>query len=42
MTTNFATCDLCDDHKNDTDGAFRVLPPIFRDFGKHRFSREWI
>jgi regulator of ribonuclease activity A len=30
----FATCDLCDDHKNDTDGAFRVLPPIFRDFGK--------
>lgn len=29
----FATCDLCDDHKNDTDGAFRVLPPVFRDFG---------
>lgn len=29
----FATCDLCDLHKNDTDGAFRVLPPVFRDFG---------
>jgi regulator of ribonuclease activity A len=29
----FATCDLCDAHKNDTDGAFRVLPPVFRDFG---------
>ena len=32
--TNFVTCDLCDEHKNDTDGAFRVLPPVFRDFGK--------
>jgi len=29
----FATCDLCDLHKNDSDGAFRVLPPVFRDFG---------
>lgn len=27
------TCDLCDQHKNDSDGAFRVLPPVFRDFG---------
>lgn len=27
------TCDLCDSHKNDSDGAFRVLPPVFRDFG---------
>jgi regulator of ribonuclease activity A len=27
------TCDLCDQHKNDADGAFRVLPPVFRDFG---------
>lgn len=34
--TDFVTCDLCDDHKNDTDGAFRVLPPVFRDFGKKR------
>lgn len=32
--TSFATCDFCDAHKNDTDGAFRVLPPVFRDFGK--------
>ena len=29
----FSTCDLCDAHKNDDDGAFRVLPPVFRDFG---------
>lgn len=31
--TQPATCDLCDLHKNDTSGAFRVLPPVFRDFG---------
>jgi regulator of ribonuclease activity A len=31
---NFATCDLCDAHKNDSDGSFRVLPPVFCDFGK--------
>ncbi len=29
----FACCDLCDVHKNDGSGAFRVLPPVFRDFG---------
>ena len=29
-----ATCDLCDAHKGDSDGAFRVLPPLFRDFGR--------
>jgi regulator of ribonuclease activity A len=33
LTIAFATCDLCDAHKNDTDGDFRVLPPVFRDFG---------
>lgn len=33
---DFATCDLCDEHKSDTDGAFRVLPPVFRDFGARR------
>jgi regulator of ribonuclease activity A len=33
-TPDFSTCDLCDAHKNDTDDAFRVLPPVFRDFGK--------
>jgi len=27
------TCDLCDAHKGDRSGAFRVLPPVFRDFG---------
>lgn len=30
---DFATCDLCDAHKNDTDGAFRVLPPVFASYG---------
>jgi regulator of ribonuclease activity A len=29
-----ATCDLCDANKADTDDAFRVLPPVFRDFGR--------
>ena len=28
-----STCDLCDAHRGDTDGSFRVLPPVFRDFG---------
>jgi regulator of ribonuclease activity A len=28
-----STCDLCDLHKADTTGSFRVLPPVFRDFG---------
>ncbi|MES2841532.1 MAG: ribonuclease E activity regulator RraA [Pseudomonadota bacterium] len=32
----FATCDLCDAHKGDTSGGFRVLPPVFRDFGAVR------
>ncbi len=38
-TPSFATCDLCDDHKSDDSGAFRVLPPVFREFGaKPRFA----
>lgn len=38
---SFATCDLCDAHKNDTSGQFRVLPPVFRDFGAvQKFSGE--
>jgi len=28
-----STCDLCDAHKNDVDGTFRVLPPVWRDLG---------
>ena len=32
----FATCDLCDAHKQDASGDFRVLPPVFRDFGALR------
>ena len=35
----FATCDLCDVHKNDCSGQFRVLPPVFKNFGgRARFS----
>ena len=30
---SFATCDLCDAHKSDSSGAFRVLPPVFKSFG---------
>ncbi|HSV54563.1 MAG TPA: ribonuclease E activity regulator RraA [Burkholderiaceae bacterium] len=33
---SFATCDFCDTHKNDGTGLFRVLPPVFRDFGAVR------
>ena len=29
----FATSDLCDAHRNDSSGQFRVLPPVFRNFG---------
>ena len=33
LSPTFATCDLCDAHKADTSGDFRVLPPVFRSFG---------
>ncbi|OIP18276.1 MAG: ribonuclease [Comamonadaceae bacterium CG_4_9_14_3_um_filter_60_33] len=33
MNPTFATCDLCDAHKNDVPELFRVLPPVFRDYG---------
>jgi regulator of ribonuclease activity A len=33
---DFSTCDLCDVHQGDSSGAFRVLPPLFRDFGARR------
>ncbi|MBP9147703.1 MAG: ribonuclease E activity regulator RraA [Rhodoferax sp.] len=32
----FATCDLCDANKNASGARFRVLPPVFRDFGAVR------
>ena len=31
-----STCDLCDSHKGDTSGQFRVLPPVYQAFGAHR------
>lgn len=33
MATPVSTCDLCDAHKGDLSGAFRVLPPVWRSFG---------
>ncbi len=33
----FATTDLCDDELHNTSGSFRVLPPVFKDFGAQRF-----
>ena len=31
--TSISTCDLCDAHKHDSSGAFRVLPPVFQAYG---------
>ena len=31
--STFSTCDLCDAHKADSSGAFRVLPPSFQRYG---------
>lgn len=28
-----SSCDLCDLHKTDASGAFRVLPPVFQAYG---------
>lgn len=36
MPPSFATCDLCDAHKNDSSGDFQVLPPVFHDYGAVR------
>ena len=39
--SDLVTGDLCDKHKTDLDGSFRVLPPVFRDYGKRvRFAGE--
>lgn len=35
MHQAFATCDLCDAHKGEIGGNFRVMPPVFKDYGKH-------
>lgn len=33
MSATLATCDLCDAHKHASPDVFRVLPPVFKDFG---------
>lgn len=41
MSRHVPTCDLCDAHKSDSSGNFRVLPPVFRSFGASaRFSGQ--
>lgn len=32
-TTPMPVCDMCDAHKDDTSGNFRVLPPVFQSYG---------
>lgn len=32
-TATFSTCDFCDEHKADSSGSLRVLPPVFHNFG---------
>lgn len=32
-TSKFSTCDFCDDHRSNHESGFRVLPPIFKNFG---------
>lgn len=32
-SSDTSTCDLCDVHKADASGDFRVLPPVFRSYG---------
>ena len=37
--SKLVTGDLCDANKANIDGSFRVLPPVFRDYGKRvRFA----
>ncbi|MEO7129396.1 MAG: ribonuclease E activity regulator RraA [Rhodoferax sp.] len=39
MPHSIVTCDLCDAHKGDAPGQFRVLPPAFHSYGAvTRFS----
>jgi regulator of ribonuclease activity A len=33
VSIKFATCDLCDANRSNSSGSFRVLPPVFGDFG---------
>ena len=36
MTVCLSTCDLCDAHQNQAPAQFRVLPPVFQNFGARR------
>ncbi|PUE08537.1 ribonuclease [Limnohabitans sp. T6-5] len=31
----FSTCDFCDTYKSNEAEHFRVLPPVFKDYGRH-------
>jgi regulator of ribonuclease activity A len=39
MANDFATCDLCDVHKGDVTGEFRVLAASFSGFWSHQEVR---
>ncbi len=32
-SVSISTCDFCDAHKSDDSGKFRLMPPVFKDFG---------
>jgi len=36
VSKSFSTCDLCDAFGKDETGNFRILPPVFHDFGATR------
>ena len=36
VAAGLITGDLCDAHKDGAGGSFRVLPPVFRDYGQRR------
>ena len=41
MPNQFATSDFCDAHRDDASADFRVVPPVFRNFGAQaRFSGQ--
>jgi regulator of ribonuclease activity A len=35
----FSTCDFCDENKNSDSNVFRVIPPIFQNFGAIAFFK---
>ena len=38
-SSEFSTCDFCDENKNSDSSVFRVLPPVFQNFGAVAFFK---